>query len=64
MLQATGRTDFQVVRYSQDLILLVQFFYLLISKKALKSFTATIVSHDLQKLHKTSRNFLPKKKKK
>ena len=57
------KDSFQIVRYSQKLILLVHFFYLLISRKALKSFMVTIVSHDLQKLHETSRNFLPKKKK-
>ena len=47
VLHATGRTDFQTVRYSQELIPLVQFFDLLISRKALKSFMVTIVSHDL-----------------
>ena len=46
MLQATGRTAFQIVRYSQKLILLVHFFYLLISRKALKTFMVTIVSHE------------------
>ena len=34
----TGRTGLQVVRYFQEQILCVQFLYLLISRKAPKSF--------------------------
>ena len=45
-LGKTGRTSFQVVRYSQDLILWAQFLYLLIPRKALKSFMVTTVSRD------------------
>ena len=43
-------------RYTQELILWAQFLYLLISRKVLKFFMVQIVSHDWQKLHKTSRN--------
>ena len=46
MLQETGSTGVQIVRYSQELILWAQFLYLLISRKALKSFMVTIVTRD------------------
>ena len=49
-------------RYSQELILWAQFLYLLLSRKVLKSFMVTIISHDYQKLYDISRNFLQKKK--
>jgi len=39
----------QIVRYFQELILYTQFLYLLICRKALKSFMETIVSCDQQK---------------
>ena len=51
----TARTGLQIVRYTQELILWAQFLYLLISRKVLK-FLQQIVSHDWQKLRKTSRN--------
>ena len=52
----TAKTSLQIVRYTQELILWAQFLYLLISRKVLKFFMVQIVSHDWQKLHKTSRN--------
>ena len=45
----TGKTGLQIVRYFQKLILWAQFLYLLISRKALKSFMVTTVSRDWQK---------------
>ena len=42
----TSRTGLQIVRYSQEPILWDQFLYLLISRKVLKSFIVTTVSHD------------------
>ena len=51
----TARTGLQIVRYTQELILWAQVLYLLISRKVLKFFMVQIVSHDWQKLHKTSR---------
>ena len=39
----TGRTGLQIVRCSQELFLWAQFLYLIISRKALKSFTVTTV---------------------
>ena len=56
-----GRTGLQIVRYSQELIFWAQFLYLLVSRKALKSFMVMTVSHDRQKRHETSRNFLKNK---
>ena len=56
----TGRTSLQIVRYFQELILWAQFLYLLISRKALKSFVMMLVSRDSQKLHETSRSYLQK----
>ena len=40
----TGRTGLQIVRYSQELFLWAQFLYLIIARKALKSFMVTTVS--------------------
>ena len=57
-----GRTDLQIVRYSQKLILWAQSLYFLISRKELKSFMVATLSHDQQKLHETNRNFLQKNK--
>ena len=48
-LEKSGRTSFQVARNSQDLILWAQFLYLLIPRKALRSFMVTTVSHEQQK---------------
>ena len=45
-LGKTGRTGLQIVRYFQELILWAQFFYLPISRKALKSFMVTTAPHD------------------
>ena len=45
----TGRSGLQIVRYFQEPILYTQFLYLLICRKALKSFMETIVSCDQQK---------------
>ena len=42
-LGKTGRTGLQIVRYFQEPILWAQFLYLLISRKALKSFMVTDV---------------------
>ena len=56
-----GRTGLQIVRYSQELIFWAQFLYVLVSRKALKSFMVMTVSHDRQKRHETSRNFLKNK---
>ena len=52
----TARTGLQIVGYTQELILWAQFLYLLVSRKVLKFFMVQIVSHNWQKLHKTSRN--------
>ena len=59
-LGKTGRTGLQIVRYFQELIQWAQFLHLLISRKALKFFMVMTVSHDRQKLHKTSRKLLEK----
>ena len=56
----SGRTGLQIVRYFQEQILWAQFLYLLIFRKVLKSFMVTIVPHDKQNLHETSRNLLEK----
>ena len=56
----TGRTGLQIVKQPQELILWAQFLYLLISRKTLKFFMVTIVSHNSQTFHETSRNFLQK----
>ena len=53
--------DRSFFRYSQELIFWAQFLYLIMSKKAWKSFMVMIISCNQQKLHKTSRNFLQKK---
>ena len=42
----TGRSGLQIVKYFQEPILYTQFLYLLICRKALKSFMETIVSCD------------------
>ena len=51
----TDRTGPQIVRSFQELVLWAQFLYLLLSRKALKSFMVMIISCDYQKLHETSR---------
>ena len=48
--EKTGKTGFQIVRYFQKLILWAQFLYLLKSRKALKSFMVSTVSHDFMRL--------------
>ena len=58
--EKTGKTDFQIVRYFQKLILWDQFLYLLISRKAIKSIMVLTVSLDLEKVHETGRDFLEK----
>ena len=44
----TGRTGLHIVRYFQELIWGAKFLYLLISRKALKSFIVTFASGDYQ----------------
>ena len=56
-----GRTGLPIVRYSQELIFWAQFLHLLVPRKTLKSFMVMTVSHDKQKRHETSRNFLRNK---
>ena len=56
----TGRIGSQIVRHFQEPILWIQFLYLLISRKPLKSFMVVTASLDYQKLHETSRNILEK----
>ena len=57
-LGKTGRTDLQIVKYFQELILGAQFLHLLVSRKALKSFMVTTAPFDYQKPRETSRNLL------